>query len=119
MVLSLLLCGVAATHIVRNTLYVDILSYMPKKLSKTSGLAILNGDVWTHNETFDDNKLYLLNHDLTGIAQVVTINNIRNHDWEAIYWYGIGKLLIIAERNPLNKAVIGIVDVQKLLDTGE
>ena len=57
MVLSLLLCGVAATHIVRNTLYVDILSYMPKKLSKMSGLAILNGDVWTHNETFDDNRL--------------------------------------------------------------
>ena len=109
----------AATYFVRKTLYVDILAYMPKYLNETSGLAVIDGDVWTQNDTYGQNKLYRLDHDLTGIAQVVTINNIRNHDWEAIYWYGIGKLLIIAERNPLNKAVIGIVDVQKLLDTGE
>jgi hypothetical protein len=80
--LLLLSCGVAATHFVRNTLYVDILAYMPKKISETSGLAILNGDVWTHNDTYGDNKLYRLNHDLTGIAQIVKVNNSHNFDWE-------------------------------------
>lgn len=72
----------AATYFVRKTLYVDILAYMPKYLNETSGLAVIDGDVWTQNDTYGQNKLYRLDHDLTGIAQVVTINNSRNRDWE-------------------------------------
>lgn len=81
-VLLLLLCSLGATYFVRNVLYVDILAYMPKKISETSGLAIINGDIWTHNDTYGDNKLYRLNHDMTGIAQIVKVNNSRNYDWE-------------------------------------
>ncbi|WP_232612477.1 hypothetical protein [Photobacterium phosphoreum] len=55
---------------------------MPKYLNETSGLAVIDGDVWTQNDTYGQNKLYRLDHDLTGIAQVVTINNSRNRDWE-------------------------------------
>lgn len=81
-VLLLLLCSLGTTYFVRNVLYVDILAYMPKKISETSGLAIINGDVWTHNDTYSDNKFYRLNHDMTGIAQIVKVNNSRNYDWE-------------------------------------
>lgn len=81
-VLLLSSCSMAATYFVRKTLYVDILAYMPKYLNETSGLAVIDGDVWTQNDTYGQNKLYRLDHDLTGIAQVVTINNSRNRDWE-------------------------------------
>ncbi len=50
-ILLLSSCSMAATYFVRNTLYVDVLTYMPKNLSETSGLAIIDGDVWTHNDT--------------------------------------------------------------------
>ncbi|WP_240345736.1 lipoprotein [Photobacterium sp. Alg240-V54] len=81
-VLLLSSCSVAATYFVRNTLYVDILAYMPKKLSETSGLAIIDGDIWTQNDTYGQNKIYRLNNDLTGIAQTVKINKSLNRDWE-------------------------------------
>lgn len=81
-VLLLSSCSVAATYFIRNTLYVDILAYMPEKLNETSGLAVIDGHVWTHNDTYGQNKLYRLDHDLKGIAQVVTVNNSRNRDWE-------------------------------------
>lgn len=81
-VLLLSSCSMAATYFVRNTLYVDILAYMPKKLSETSGLAIIDGDIWTQNDTYGQNKLYRLNHDLTATAQTVKINKSLNRDWE-------------------------------------
>lgn len=81
-ILLLSSCSVAATYFVRNTLYVDILAYMPKNLSETSGLVVIDGEVWTHNDTYGQNKLYRLNHGLTAIAKVVTVDNSTNRDWE-------------------------------------
>lgn len=51
-VLLLSSCSMAATYFVRKTLYVDILAYMPKYLNETSGLAVIDGDVWTQNDTY-------------------------------------------------------------------
>ncbi|PSU93816.1 hypothetical protein [Photobacterium kishitanii] len=81
-ILLLSSCSMAATYFVRNTLYVDVLTYMPKNLSETSGLAIIDGDVWTHNDTYGQNKLYRLDHDFKGVAQIVKVDKSRNRDWE-------------------------------------
>lgn len=54
------------------------------KVQETSGLAIVNGQLWTHNDSGNPPILYRINQQNGSIEQEVIIEGIKNIDWEDI-----------------------------------
>jgi len=52
-------------------------------LDESSGLAIHNGSIWTHNDSGDEARLFELDR-LGNIKRQVVISNADNIDWEAM-----------------------------------
>lgn len=75
-------CAVTAENFVRKSIYVDVLANLPTTLRETSGLAIIDGQVWSQNDSGEPNEIYRLSKDFTSIAQTVKVDDSRNYDWE-------------------------------------
>jgi len=55
---------------------------LPDEIDETSGLAYLNGKLWTINDSGGLNALYAFDTTTGEIIQVITIANSNNIDWE-------------------------------------
>jgi Secretion system C-terminal sorting domain len=53
-------------------------------ISETSGLEFCNGDLWTHNDSDNPNKIFSIDTNTGLVKQSVTIANATNKDWEDI-----------------------------------
>ncbi|MCU0355201.1 MAG: hypothetical protein MUD08_15905, partial [Cytophagales bacterium] len=57
---------------------------LPSVLDETSGLVVVNGQLWTHNDSGGEPAIYRIDT-LTGqVLQTVTFANATNVDWEAV-----------------------------------
>ena len=68
----------------QNFVTPDIVTELVEELKETSGLANLNGEIWTHNDSGDDPLLYQINTSNGNIIRTVEIANATNEDWEDI-----------------------------------
>ncbi len=77
-------CSSATTYSVRKPLDVDVIANLPTTLDESSGIAIVNGKVWSHNDSGSKNQIYQLSPDFKTITKTLTVQNSRNYDWEAL-----------------------------------
>lgn len=68
----------------QNFVTPEILTDLSEMVNETSGLANLNGEIWTHNDKGDDAILYQVNTVNGNITRIVEIMNATNEDWEDI-----------------------------------
>lgn len=61
---------------------VDEVTALNEKLSESSGLAYIDGTLWTHNDSGGESKLYAIDTANGNILKTVSITNASNKDWE-------------------------------------
>ncbi len=49
---------------------------------ETSGLALIEGSYWTHNDSGDDPKIYLMDMSTGEVERTIKIPGVQNIDWE-------------------------------------
>lgn len=60
----------------------DLISPLDNSVRETSGLANLDGRVYTHNDSGNLAELYELNTTTGTVLRTITVNNAINRDWE-------------------------------------
>jgi len=55
---------------------------LPNILEETSGLAYLNGELWTHNDGGNPNEIYRIDSLTGAVLQTVLVGALENEDWE-------------------------------------
>ncbi|KJG36014.1 hypothetical protein UA32_17705 [Photobacterium angustum] len=75
-------CSSASTYSVRKPLEVDVQANLPEVLNESSGLAIINGHVWSHNDSGSRNQIYKLSSNFQTVTKTVTVKRSKNYDWE-------------------------------------
>jgi hypothetical protein len=53
-------------------------------LNESSGLAIINGELWSHNDSGNPNEIHRINTADATITRTVVIENATNVDWESV-----------------------------------
>ncbi len=61
-----------------------LLTALSPTLYESSGLLAVNGALWTHNDSDNENKLYQVDPSNGEVVREVTLTNASNVDWEAI-----------------------------------
>jgi hypothetical protein len=61
-----------------------LLTDLVKKVKETSGLALFDGDLFTHNDRGNENKIYHINKESGEVMASITIENTTNEDWEEL-----------------------------------
>ncbi len=59
-----------------------LLTNLDRKVEESSGLALVNGHLITHNDRGNKNKLYTINPSSGRVTGSIQLNNVQNHDWE-------------------------------------
>lgn len=59
-----------------------LLTDLAKKMKETSGLALFENDLFTHNDRGNENKIYQINIETGEVIATITIENTTNEDWE-------------------------------------
>ena len=67
---------------IKNDVKADTVTSLNEKLSETSGLAYVDGILWSHNDSGGEAKLYAIDQTNGNILKTVTISNATNVDWE-------------------------------------
>jgi outer membrane protein assembly factor BamB len=67
---------------IRNNEVVPTVTALSSSISESSGLAYIDGTLWTHNDSGGEAKLYALDTSNGEILKTVTISNASNVDWE-------------------------------------
>lgn len=65
------------------TVFPDTTVQLPGVVSETSGLALWNGYLYTHNDS-NDSSLYALDTLTASINQIIALPGVVNYDWEDI-----------------------------------
>ncbi|MDP2514032.1 hypothetical protein Q8W17_02800 [Photobacterium damselae subsp. piscicida] len=66
----------------RKPLHIDVQADLPVQVNETSGLAVINNRVWTHNDSGGKNEIYQLSPDYKTVTKTVLIKGNKNYDWE-------------------------------------
>jgi len=66
----------------RNGESVPKVAKLPKEVKETSGLSYLDGQLWTHNDSGGEPKLYRVDKRNGKLLKTVTVSNATNKDWE-------------------------------------
>lgn len=61
-----------------------VITPLNASLNETSGLVVLNGEVWTQLDSGNPNNLYRIHPTSGEVLRTVTVNNATNSDWEDI-----------------------------------
>ena len=56
----------------------------PDKIDESSGIIFFENTLWTHNDSGDKAKLYVLDRESGKLKNTIHIKAIRNYDWEDI-----------------------------------
>lgn len=75
-------CSSSEVHFVRKPLHIDVQADLPVQVNETSGLAVINNRVWTHNDSGGKNEIYQLSSDYKTVTKTVSIKGNKNYDWE-------------------------------------
>lgn len=67
-----------------GNLPVERLAYLPAEIKESSGLAMRNGHLWTHNDSGNAATLFELSAAGDAIQRTVHLQNAVNVDWEAL-----------------------------------
>lgn len=68
-----------------SQVYVPVLrTYLDEKISENSGLICYDGELWTHNDSGGESKLYNIDINTGLIKRTKIIRNAVNRDWEDI-----------------------------------
>lgn len=62
----------------------NFLSNLPDTVNETSGVIVLDNGIWTHNDSGNEPKLYLLDENSYELIRTVHIRDYPNVDWEEI-----------------------------------
>lgn len=72
----------------------SVITALSTTLNETSGLVVLNGEVWTQLDSGNPNALYRIDPSNGQVLRTVTVGNASNVDWEEIttdgQWLYIG-----------------------------
>lgn len=60
----------------------NILTELPKTVKETSGLELMNGELFTHNDRGHTNHLYTIDPETGNITATIELTNGTNEDWE-------------------------------------
>lgn len=63
-------------------LSLNLLSVLDDSIRESSGLAIVNGKLYTHNDSGGGNNLYEINASTGKVLRTITVNGAKNVDWE-------------------------------------
>ena len=67
---------------IKNDEKVAIVTALSDNLSESSGLAYIDGTLWTHNDSGGEAKLFAIDKSNGKILKTVVISNASNVDWE-------------------------------------
>jgi len=67
---------------IKNNEKVDTVTSLVDKLKESSGLAYVDGTLWTHNDSGGEAKLYAIDTNNGKILKTVVVSNASNIDWE-------------------------------------
>ncbi|GGO76134.1 hypothetical protein GCM10011348_02620 [Marinobacterium nitratireducens] len=86
---ALLLGGCSAvatdsTGIIRGDIAVERLALLPEAVLETSGLARIDGQLWTINDSGNEAALYQLSASGDALSRTLYLAGARNIDWEAL-----------------------------------
>lgn len=59
-------------------------SELPEEVKETSGLFFHNGRLWTHNDSGGKPILYALDTTTFEVVQRITLDKVKNKDWEDV-----------------------------------
>jgi len=57
---------------------------LSKKVDETSGLILMDGQLWTFNDSFGKPEIYAIDKESGKVVKIVEIQNAENYDWEGI-----------------------------------
>jgi len=60
------------------------INFLSATVNETSGLVFFNGQLWTHNDGGNPNKIYQIDTAKGTVLRTLTISNAPNTDWESI-----------------------------------
>ncbi|MEM1123335.1 MAG: hypothetical protein AAGJ18_23040 [Bacteroidota bacterium] len=63
---------------------VQIIQSMPSDVAESSGIIVLNDQVWTHNDSGDDPILYEMSIESGELLQAVELTSAKARDWEDV-----------------------------------
>jgi len=66
----------------RNNISVSTVKKLSSDVKETSGLAYVNGTLWTHNDSGGEPELYAIDSSTGSVSRTVKIANASNVDWE-------------------------------------
>ncbi|MCW5900033.1 MAG: hypothetical protein KIT10_12260 [Flavobacteriales bacterium] len=61
-----------------------LLSTLGPAVPESSGLIVVDGALWTHNDSWNEAKLYQVEPATGAVVREVTLTNTSNIDWEAV-----------------------------------
>ncbi len=67
---------------VEKSITPTILTDLPKKVKETSGLELMNGELFTHNDRGHSNHIYTINPETGDVTAKIELTNGINEDWE-------------------------------------
>ena len=62
----------------------ELKAMLPEEVKETSGLFFHNGRLWTHNDSGNKPILYALDTMTFEVVQRITLENVKNKDWEDV-----------------------------------
>lgn len=62
----------------------ELKAELPKQVEETSGLFFHNGRLWTHNDSGGKPILYALDTTTFEVVQKITLDHVKNYDWEDV-----------------------------------
>jgi len=63
----------------------SLVSNLPEELSETSGLTFVNGVLYTHNDSGDEPRIYIISQETGAVLSSFIIDGVEAHDWESIH----------------------------------
>lgn len=67
---------------IKNDEKVPVVTELNSQVQESSGLAYVDGTLWTHNDSGGEAKLYAIDKTNGNILKTVQISNAKNVDWE-------------------------------------
>lgn len=67
---------------VEKSITPKVLTDLPKQVKETSGLEIVDGEIYTHNDRGHSNHLYTINPENGSVTAKIELSNGSNEDWE-------------------------------------
>jgi len=73
-----------STAIVPTSYTLPLLQLLDEELEESSGLAFIDGKVWTVNDSGNENIVYQIDSNTGKTARRVRVDNAKNVDWESL-----------------------------------